>query len=404
MKKLNKVFIILRIFFWPIYLFVKLIKRNENIIVFGSLLGKRFADNPKYLYLFLNNKFNSNKKRYIWITKNKKIADMLRNKGLESYYLFSIKGIFFSIMAKYYIYDHKSTDICYWLSNGSIKINLWHGLPLKKIEYDMGNYSKYYSASNIKKIIYKAIAPWLYEKSDFILATSSEIAKLISSAFRVNISNIIISNYPRNIALFNSLYGEDIGVSREDLNAINNLKQTAHYKLLIYLPTYRDYTCDDFDKFIDLKALNEFCNKNKIIFIIKPHPSAKININNANLKNIFILEKFEDVYPYLRLSDVLITDYSSVFFDYYLTGKPIIFFWYDLEKYLSKNRQMYFNYNDVCYGWKAYNFSELISCIEEALNNPHKFKEQIQKNLNRFFEKYQNPEDLTEILNILGVQ
>lgn len=402
MKVLRKSLYLLRIFLWPIYFLSGLFKRDENIILFGSLNGTRFADNPKYLFLYLN-AFHKGKRRYIWISRVKKIVTLLQKKGFESYYLYSLKGIYFLLRSKYYVYDHHTSDIFFWMSRGCEKINLWHGIPLKKIENDMGVYSKYFCASTLKKYIYKIVGPWIYESHDFVLTTSKFLVPIFRSAFKINSKKIIISNYPRNIALLKSFNGEEIGLSIQNFYTIKEKKQNS-FKIVFYLPTFRDNTEDNFYKIIDFDLLKKFCKKNKIIFLMKPHPLAKFNSNFLENEFIFLLNKYEDIYPYLRLSDILITDYSSVFFDYYLTKRPVIFFPYDLDEYLSKNRQMYFKYNDVCIGWKAYNFKELLICIENALNSPNFYRNEVEKNLCLFFEKNKDPENIEEILRILKIE
>ncbi|MCX7641045.1 MAG: CDP-glycerol glycerophosphotransferase family protein [Elusimicrobiales bacterium] len=396
MNSIKKNLYLLRVFLWPVYFISGFINRDENIIVFGSYMGNRFADNPKYLFLYLN-KYFKEKKRYIWITRKKEISKKLKERGFESYSLYSLKGLYYALKAKYYVFDVKSNDICYWTSKGSVKINLWHGIPLKKIEHDMGVDSKYFGKSVFKKCVYKIFGPWIYESPDFVLTTSSTLLNIFSSAFNINFQNIIVSNYPRNIALFKELTGEDIGISNINFDKIKKIKNEG-FKIVFYLPTFRDKTGDNFFEIIDFNLINDFCVENKIIFLIKPHPIANINICLSNFENIILLHKYEDIYPYLRLSDILVTDYSSVFFDYYLTEKPIIFFNYDLDEYLSKNRQMYFGYNETCIGWKAPNFSELISSIEDALKNPDKYKLEVEKLISQFFEKYEAPEDFKNIL------
>lgn len=399
---LKKMLYLIRIFLWPIYLLSGLVKRDDNIILFGSLNGMRFADNPKYLYLYLNI-FHKKGKRYIWISKNKEIVNILQKNGFESYHLYSLKGFYFLLKSKYYVYDLHTSDIFFWMSNGCKRINLWHGIPLKKIEYDMGKYSKYFYASTLKKVIFKMIAPWIYESHDFVLTTSKFLEPIFSSAFKTDSKKIIVSNYPRNIALFRSLNGEEIGLFSQNFEKIKEKKQNG-FNIVVYLPTFRDNTDNNYYKIIDFNLLENFCKKNKIVFLIKHHPVAKFNYQLLESDFIFLLEKYEDIYPYLRLSDVLITDYSSVFFDYYLTKRPIIFFPYDLDEYLSKNRQMYFKYNDVCIGWKAYNFNELLLCIENALNNSDAYRKEMEKILSLFFEKSECPENVDEILKILNIK
>ena len=76
-----------------------------------------------------------------------------------------------------------------------------------------------------------------------------------------------------------------------------------------------------------------------------------------------------DIYPMLAISDLLITDYSSIFFDYLLLDRPMIFFAYDLDAYLEKDRDMYFDYETITPGDKCKNQDELERCLRHLLSN-----------------------------------
>ena len=126
----------MQLFLIPIYFLSFLIPRNPKLWLFGSTFGNRFADNPKYFYLYCN-QFHKDRKnggiRAVWITKQKEIVKLLRKNGYEVYYRYSLKGIWCCLRGKVYIFDNYSKDISFWLSGGAVKINLWHGIPLKKI-------------------------------------------------------------------------------------------------------------------------------------------------------------------------------------------------------------------------------------------------------------------------------
>lgn len=400
---LNKIIKLFGFFLWPVYFVSRFIKRDNNIFLFGSMGGKRFADNPKYLYLILSNYYKIENKKYIWISRNKEIVDMLKSRGFSSYYLYSIKSFYYLFKAKYYVFDISSNDIFFWFSGGSIKINLWHGIPLKKIAYDEYPFSRYKFINSVVYLFYKIFVPWRYEKISCLLATSDEIKNIFSSSFRIPKDKIIVSNYPRNVVMLNNIKGEEVGISIKDFYIIAKYKEKG-YKIIIYLPTFRGNTGDDFDKYIRFRILNEFCVKNRIVFAIKEHPMCKINLDTSDLSNIMRLGKYNDIYPFLRISDALITDYSSVFFDYYLTQKPIIFFWYDLKEYLSKERDVYFDYNKVCVGYKVFNFEELLICLDQIFTSKLRHQKQVEKILEIFFAKKDDIKNMDEILEILNIR
>ena len=99
-------------------------------------------------------------------------------------------------------------------------------------------------------------------------------------------------------------------------------------------------------------------------------------------------------------TDILITDYSSSYFDYLLLNRPIIFAPFDLDSYLNQERGFYFDYDSHTPGEKALNWDELLSCIENSVNNPDNYKKQRQKLCKEFFE-YMDGKDLGRIFSEL---
>ena len=119
----------------PVYWLSFVVPKDKNLWVFGSTFGRRFADNPKYLYLYTA-QFHGDKTKAVWISHNKDIVKLLNDNGYEAYYYHSLKGMWKCLRAKIYIFDNYSKDISFWLSGGAIKFNLWHGSGNKKTNYD----------------------------------------------------------------------------------------------------------------------------------------------------------------------------------------------------------------------------------------------------------------------------
>ena len=145
----------------PVYWLSFLVPGNKNIWVFGSTFGRRFADNPRYFYLYVSqhSAYQSDKLaqrvdawkkeghewkadedcltiRAVWISHNKEIVSFLQSNGYEAYYYHSLKGIWMALRAGVYLFDNYSKDINFWQSGRALKVNMWHGIPLKKIQAD----------------------------------------------------------------------------------------------------------------------------------------------------------------------------------------------------------------------------------------------------------------------------
>lgn len=390
-------------FFLPIYWISFLMPRNKEVWVFGSTFGKRFADNPRYFYLYVS-QFEKEYIRPVWISRDKKIVSLLNEMGYLAYYNKSFKGIWTCLRARVYLYDNYSKDISFLLSGRAIKINMWHGIPLKKINND----NKFDQVRNPQNSYYK-IKWGLRRMSDekpthYVLTTAEHLRDIFFSAFQTR--NIIISGYPRNdVIQFNNINNIYTKVESEIIkDIIENCGYNSELKkMIIYMPTFRN-TETLFLDIMDLKKFDDFLENEKIIFYIKLHPKSKLKhiFSNICYKNIINIDADIDPYSIINYSSLLITDYSSVYFDYLLTNKPIIFFNYDIEQYLNDTREMYFEYNKVTPGIKAKNMVELQEAIKVTLNSDQYSEERFNIK-NTFFDQnnYSASEKLVKIIKSL---
>ena len=111
----------------------------------------------------------------------------------------------------------------------------------------------------------------------------------------------------------------------------------------VYLPTFRDSNVDFIEEAgIDLAQLNELMKAKDAVFIFKMHPKTVIDLSKVTtFSNLSIMHKDADIYTFLPLTDCLITDYSSVYFDYLLLRKRLMLFPFDFDDYLKNNRNLY---------------------------------------------------------------
>ena len=141
--------------------------------------------------------------------------------------------------------------------------------------------------------------------------------------------------------------------------------------------------------------------KNKIVLNIKMHPVNKpkdeLIEKYKSLNSISFMEEV-DVAEILPNTDILITDYSSVFFDFLLTNRPIIFAPFDYEKYITKDRELYYDYDEVTPGPKCKNWEEVLEWIVKFKENPNLFKEEREEVKNRF-HKYQDGRNCERVFN-----
>ena len=348
-----------------------ILPRNKKIWLYSSLAGS-FTDNAKYFFLYAR-EHHSNI-RHIWLTDSVPVINYLTGKGIECYHKKSWRGIILSLRAKVFIYSSYSTDVTNpAYTGGAFLFNLWHGIPLKMVEYDIKKWplALLYNPKGLMQRIKRfAVNPPITKKHSAILTTSVQLKQIFSRAFKVSEQNVLIAQYPRVIPFYwNTAELENHITSFEDQALRELLPDIKHFtETWIYMPTWRDGNPQFVSQALsDIRALNEVCQSKQILLLLKMHINTKFNVDISQYSNIRLIHRSIDVYPLLPLTTTLITDYSSIFFDYSLLKKRIIFYPYDLASYKSLSRDFYFDYRQIISGREVvYSFRELL----QHINNP----------------------------------
>lgn len=335
-----------------------LIPRRHDVWAFGSY-ADLFVDNSKYLFIDVSNSHKSVKA--VWISGDKRTVEYVRAKGFFAYYRWSARGVYYALRASRYFYSSYVSDVNLWTYGRSVKFNLWHGIPLKKIEFDIkkGPLAKVFGGGWLKAVLYTK----QYIRPDYVLAPSEGAARLFSSAFRIPLERCLQYRYPRNEILLKPKTAILEHVVKyeptETLMLINLI--SSFDKAYVYMPTWRDGG-EDFVKSsgLDFKKLNECLQKLNHVMIVKLHSNTNIDVDLTDLNNVVFCKGVQDVYPVLAFTDCLITDYSSIMFDYSIMNKAILFFAFDKVEYLA-DRDMYFDYDSlVCESLICETFEQLL--------------------------------------------
>lgn len=355
--------------------FTKVVKRNNNIWLYGAWFGEKFIDNTKYL--FINNNKKNDAVRHIWITKNKQVKQSLNENGYECYLDNSIKGIWLQLRAGIFICVQGVSDFNKFLVNNCTIINLWHGIPLKKIMYD-DNINSTRKNTFGSRVYLATVDKNNNEK--YVLSTSDKITQIYKNAFRIDENHILQLGQPRNDIFYcDNIVDVDI-------------KRFKNRKTIVYMPTHRQKGKVEINinKLFDLQSLNDFCEKNGYIFIIKKH-YCHINEKTVGIDKykyvIDITKSTIDPQILLRNTDILICDYSSAYIDYLLLDRPIIFYNYDIADYVINDREMYFDYDEVTPGVKVENYGELLASLNSIVKTEDKYKLEREKVRNIFYDK-----------------
>ncbi len=384
-----------------------LIPKSNKIAVVGSWFGKRFADNSKYFYLYLNaNKKSLGFEKVVWITRSQEIKEELKKHNLQVYSAWSICSIWYHLRAKYHLIDQSPSDINSIFSVRSKRINLWHGFPLKKIGSFMKN-NELIRKTTIQKLINKLTVRGCWA-DQFILATSEFSADILGKAFGVERNRVIISGYPRNYEMIVDRPIKYVPQNEEIIYEIIESYIEKGYTIIGYFPTFRDeretliFGTEDLD---EINNFLDFCEHSKIKFVGKFHFAGK-NDKFGKIKDheAFInLPSEADVYTFLGQLEILITDYSSIYFDFLLWNKPIIFFPYDLEYYRDEDRGLIFDYQEFTPGPKIYDIGELKTLLSENIevfnvSYEKKFREMADELKTKIFGNY-NKWDIYYLIN-----
>ena len=279
---------------------------------------------------------------------------------------------------------------------GQIHVQLCHGVPLKCT----GCMSK--SEIREPKVIRE-----VWNKFDKVFSYSITFNTLINACFGLDQSKYEITGMPRNDFLF-------LSDGRKNLSQLLNIN-LGNKKIIYYLPTFRKCFRMSQNSFelngikewsnifglqdLDLFEFDDFLNKNNFILVLKAHPfEEKYALGDVNLgrcHNIFILkestlkEKRVDLYETLNAADLLITDYSSVFFDYLLLDRPIIFIPSDEKEYGDKRGFLLGPYNFWTPGIKAYDEMSLEKAIIDSLEDLSMYSKQ-RKEIRQIIHYYQD--------------
>lgn len=342
-------------------------KRDKNLWIFGEWFGKRCGDNAAYFANYLAENYPEYK--LVWITEKETDTSVL-NSNIDVIERDTEQAYQYMKKAKYVVMNENYGDFskyCYNLFGNAMTVNLWHGVPWKKIGYDAETKSGL--ALDITKIVRDFI-----HQADLYLSPSASFDLVLKSAFNIDDKQILRAGYPRNSSFYNNL---EVEKSRkkviEKINSISRIDKLDDCKIIAYMPTFRDNTKDiaSLQQLTTDKHFNDFLKMENIVIIQKMHVVCEQYMNEKveNEVSRIIIDNDFNACELLSAADVLITDYSSCFFDYLILDRPIIHYIYDYDYYKNKDRGLYYEKEDVLCGNEVYTAEELKKEIKLCMLN-----------------------------------
>lgn len=354
-----------------LYVFNRM-KLKENWIVFESFMGRNCSGQPKYIYKYLMENYG-NKYKYIWVVDKKGVK--IPGKGYKKCKRFGLR---------YYYYMNRSK---YWVNNmrqplsvprraETIMLSTWHGTPLKRLVFDMDDV---HSANpTYKNVVYKQTRAW-----DYLLSDNPFSTEKFQSCFLFEKEKILEYGYPAN----DPMYAPDRDERAAKIK--HKLGIPKDKKVILYAPTWRDDNFYDkgqygFDLDLDVNRLQkEFGDE--YVLLLRLHYFIVDQLDLSKYGDFTVDgSSYDDITDLYLISDILITDYSSVFFDYANLKRPVLYFTYDIEKYRDVLRGFYLDMEKDLPGPLLMTNDEVVDAIKNIDEIKEKYKDKYEEFYNRF--------------------
>ncbi|EDY36302.1 CDP-Glycerol:Poly(glycerophosphate) glycerophosphotransferase family [Aciduliprofundum boonei T469] len=341
---------------------------KKNIILFYSQYD--YYDNPYYLYKKMLKMKTCEEFKCIWIVDTEDgFERVVRDGGVAVFRKDKKNMLKYITRAKYFLTSY--TGGAWWKAKNQIGIFLDHGVfPLKTV-------GSYLNAEITKN-------RWKY--FDYAVVTSPFTRILYSSIYQMNPSNIVTAGAPRDDIIFEYTKEESIKLLEKHLDCS---LEPFEYKIF-YLPTFRlfdpNFVKKSFIQLIKNEIFMKFLQENEAVLILKPHRGEekyfKDLIEKRDIENIKILSNDPlrrnnlTIYEFFKSIDILISDYSSVWVEYLLLNKPIVYYIPDIEKYRQKRGLIIEPYELWTPGDKVKDVPSLINALGDTINDPKKWEKE----------------------------
>lgn len=341
---------------------------KENQVLFLSDVRSEISGNFKFIYNCIVTEYNVK----LSLKADRRIRRPLKDWIKQCYYLATSKYILLDdySVATAYIRVRKNQEL----------VQLWHSSgAYKKFAHSRGGES-----GDIKRIHAG------YKRYTKTITSSEYVRPCFAEAFSIPVANVFATGIPRTDIFFDEKYANNC---REKLYEL--YPACKGKKVILFAPTYRGTKVEDADYGFDKLNFDKFVSelKEEYVILVKWHPALYNNLKFGKVKGydlsqykgfVYDVSESREINDYLFITDILVTDYSSLIFDYALMDKPIVYFIYDLEQYIH-GRGLYYPFEEYVYGLTARNTDELIDAV--------KAEEMCEQRRKTFIEKFISSND-----------
>ena len=320
------------------------VKIDDRLVYFQTFSGRGYSDSPKAMYEYMLNAPEYRDFRFIWSFKEPEKYEYLLENGRTEIVKFRSKADNRALRkAKYWISNYRMLDYQH-PRKGQVYLQCWHGTPLKRLGYDIEDSDNAMNALSEIREKYRTDA----EKYSYLLSPSPFATEKFATAWNLRATGqehkILEEGYPRNDRLIN-YEPQEREILRKQLGVNNK-------KVILYAPTWRDnqhtsgqgYT---YKTEVDFDRLKRELGDEYVI-LFRAHYLVANSFDFARYGDfVRDVSSYGDINDLYIVSDLLVTDYSSVFFDYANLERPIIFYMYDLEHYANEMRGFYLSLDEL---------------------------------------------------------
>ncbi|CAL9558755.1 CDP-glycerol glycerophosphotransferase family protein [Streptomyces sp. enrichment culture] len=330
----------------------------RDAVFYNSFGGKQFSDSPRAIHEELVRR--GVEVEHLWSVADGQVALPEGVTPLE----WHSKEWYEALARSRYVVTNVGLGDWFTKREGQTVVQTWHGTPLKKIGADLLGTPKANRA-------YIASLPHRFRQFDITVSPNAFTTPVMKRAFCAE-GEVLEAGYPRN-DLFHSPERAAIATRVRKVLGI-----PADKKVVLYAPTWRDDQRHGGQRFkldlkVDLAAAERELGDDHV-FLFRKHPKILDAIPGAGEGFVFDVSGYPDIAELYLIADVLITDYSSVLFDFAHSGRPMLFFTYDLEHYRDTLRGFYFDFTERAPGPLIKTSEELVAAIRDidAVAEAHK--------------------------------
>lgn len=304
--------------------------KKEKMVIFESFHAKQYSDSPRAIYEYM--KTNYPDFQLIWSV-DKQSAALFDGFGVPYIRRFTLRWFLEFPRAKYWVNNVRLPN---WMPkpNNTVYIQTWHGTPLKKLGIDIEEiHMPDTDTESYKRNFVLEASKW-----DYLVSPNAYSTEIFKRAFDYR-GKVIESGYPRNDVLTSPAEGQLQDIKR-------NLGIPVDKKVMLYAPTWRDNEFYQKGKYrfefqFDLERWKQEFG-DEWVLLSRMHYLVAENFDfSAHAGTVYDVSSYPDIRDLYLISELLITDYSSVFFDYAVLNRPIVFFMYDLDNYRDQLRGFY---------------------------------------------------------------